>query len=45
MAESIEKEKDHPSEILRYSKSKILVLSTVYKNTLRNVRLKNTEIK
>ena len=44
MAESMEKEKDHPSRISRYSKSN-LVLSTEYKNTIRNVRLKNTEIK
>ena len=42
MAESIENEKDHPSKIPRYSKSKIPVLSSEYKNTLRNVRLKNS---
>ena len=44
MAEGIEKEKDHPSKIPRYSKSKIPVLSTEYKNTLRNVSNKKSKV-
>ena len=44
MAESIEKEKDPPSKILRYSKSKIPILSTEYKNTLRNVSNKKSKV-
>ena len=44
MAESIEKEKDPPSKIPRYSKSKIPILSTEYKNTLRNVSNKKSKV-
>ena len=44
MAEGIEKEKDHPSRIPRYSKSKIPVLSTECKHTLRNVHNKKSKV-
>ena len=44
MAESIEKEKDPPSKIPRYSKSKIPILSTEYKNTLRNGSNKKSKV-
>ena len=44
MAEGIEKEKDHPSKIPLYSKSKIPVLSSECKNTLRNVSNKKSKV-
>ena len=44
MAESIKKEKNPPSKIPRYSKSKIPILSTEYKNTLRNVSNKKSRV-
>ena len=44
MAERTENEKDQSSKIPRYSKSRIPVLSTEYKSTLRNVSDKKSKV-